>query len=105
MEFRRVVPASDNAPAHTALSVRWFWPQRKRLLTHESYSPDLAPAHFFLFSRMKKVLKGKRFTDVEGAKRNVTTALAGIKFARCFQQCNERLYNCVSTNGEYFEDD
>jgi hypothetical protein len=30
-----------------------------------SYSPDLAPADFWLFPKLKSVLKGKRFSDVE----------------------------------------
>jgi hypothetical protein len=33
------------------------------------YSPDLAPADFWLFPELKGELKGKRFSDVEGKKR------------------------------------
>ena len=29
------------------------------------YSPDLAPSDFYLFSKMKEYLAGKRFTDDE----------------------------------------
>ena len=38
-------------------------------LLHPPYSPDLAPCDFFLFPRMKKVLKGKRFADVDEVKK------------------------------------
>jgi len=33
--------------------------------TPPPYSPDLAPCNFFLFSRMKRDLKGKCFQNVE----------------------------------------
>ena len=38
----------DNAPAHTALSVRQFWTKTGMTpLPHPPYSPDLAPCDFF----------------------------------------------------------
>ena len=52
-------------------------------------SPDLAPCNFFLFLQMKKVLKGKRFADVEGVKPKTAEALTGIKinnFKNRFEQ-------------------
>jgi len=32
---------------------------------HPPYSPDLVPSDFYLFSKMKEHLAGKRFTDDE----------------------------------------
>jgi len=38
----------DNAPAHTALSVREFLANKQiTVLEHPAYSPDLAPSDFF----------------------------------------------------------
>jgi hypothetical protein len=34
-------------------------------LDHPPYSPDLAPADFWLVPKLKSVLKGKRFSDFE----------------------------------------
>jgi transposase len=34
------------------------------VLEHPPYSPDLAPADFFLFPRLKSIMKGARFADV-----------------------------------------
>jgi histone-lysine N-methyltransferase SETMAR len=60
----------DNAPAHKALSVQQFLTKnRMTQLLHPPYSHDLAPCDFLLFRRMKKVLKGKRFADVEEVKK------------------------------------
>ncbi|PNF22071.1 hypothetical protein B7P43_G09295 [Cryptotermes secundus] len=50
----------DNAPAHTALSVRQFLTKNGMTpVSHPPYSPDLAPCDFFLFPRMKRDMKGK----------------------------------------------
>ena len=48
----------DNAPAHIGLSI-WHLLARKQMtyVDHPSYSPDLAPDDFFLYSKIKEVLK------------------------------------------------
>ena len=46
---------------------------------HPPYSPNLTPGNFFLFPRMRKVLKGKDFVDVEEVKQKMAKALKGIK--------------------------
>jgi hypothetical protein len=40
-------------------------------MDHLPYSPELAPADFWLFPKLKSVLKGKRFLDAEGIKSSV----------------------------------
>ena len=48
----------DNAPAHTALSVREFLATKQiAVLEHPAYSPDLAPSDIFLFPKIKEILK------------------------------------------------
>ena len=48
----------DNAPVHTATSVRDFLRQRRiECLIHPPYSPDLTPADFFLFPLLKKTAR------------------------------------------------
>jgi len=99
----------DNAPAHKALSVKQFLTKNSMTqLLHPPYSPDLAPCDFFLFPRMKKVLKGKRFADVEEVKKKTTEALKGItlqEFQDCFEKWKTRLDRCIASNGQYFEGD
>jgi transposase len=44
----------DNAPAHTALSIRKFLVKKNiSTLPHPPYSPDLAPCDFYLFPKLK----------------------------------------------------
>ncbi|UYV60744.1 hypothetical protein LAZ67_1002091 [Cordylochernes scorpioides] len=62
----------DNAPAHRALSVGDFLTKNSMLtMPHPPYSPDLAPNNFFLFPRMKSVLKGHRFDTVNFIKEKI----------------------------------
>ncbi len=69
----------DNAPAHSALSIRQFLAERNvPTLEQPPYSPDLAPCDFFLFPKLKGVIKGTRFPDVEAIKRAVMTELRRI---------------------------
>ena len=96
----------DNAPAHKALSVKQFLTKNSMTqLLCPPYSPGLTPCGFFLFPRMKKVLKGKRFADVEEVKKK-TTALKGITFQEfqdCFEKWKTCLDRCIVSNGQYFE--
>ena len=56
----------DNASAHTAHSIRQFLAEKNiTVLDHPPYSPDLAPCDFFLFPKVKGVLKETRFGEVE----------------------------------------
>ena len=44
----------DNAPVHTAVTVRKFLEKKNlELLENPPYSPDLAPADYFLFPKLK----------------------------------------------------
>ena len=66
----------DNTPAHTALSMREFLATKQiTVLEHRAYSPDLAPADFFLFPKIKELLKGRHLDDNDDIRSNTTAAL------------------------------
>ena len=48
------------------------------MLEHPAYSPDLAPSDFFLFPKIKEILKGRHFDDTENIRSNTTAALKAI---------------------------
>jgi len=55
----------DNAPVHCAIRVHQLLAQRcVPVLDHPLYLPDLAPADYFLFPRLKSIMKGACFADV-----------------------------------------
>ena len=97
----------DNAPAHSALSVHRFLAEKHvSVLDQPPYSPDLAPCDFFLFPRLKGIVKGIRFVDVEAIKEAVTRELKAIP-EQAFQECmvawQRRMERCVEQQGDYFE--
>jgi hypothetical protein len=42
------------------------------------YSPDMAPCDFWLFPKLKTVLNGKRFVDIDAIQKNATGTLHTI---------------------------
>jgi histone-lysine N-methyltransferase SETMAR len=60
----------DNAPSHCALNVKHLLAKKAiTTIEHLPYLPDLAPADYFLFPRIKRALKGQRFDDVKAIQR------------------------------------
>ena len=97
----------DNAPAHNALSIRQFLAQKQiAVLEQPPYSPDLAPCDFFLFPKLKGVIKGTHFSDVEAIKTAVTAELRRIpaeSFQKCMEAWKRRIEKCVRLQGDYVE--
>jgi len=79
----------NNAPAQTALFVREFSATKQiTVLEHPAYSLDLAPSGFFLFPKIKEILKGRHFEDIDDIRNNTTAALMAIpqnQFQNCFE--------------------
>jgi len=68
------------------------------------HSPDLAPADFFLFPKLKSTLKGYRFQTIEEIKENSLQDLRGVP-QNTFQNWKKRWERCFNSRGEYFEGD
>ncbi len=86
----------------------WQFLAKKNItvLHHPPYSPDLAPADYFLFSRLKIHLKGHRFDDVSAIQKAVTRDLKAISVSD-FAHTLDRLADCtqwyVDAGGVYIE--
>jgi len=75
------------------------------VLEHPAYSPDLAPSDFFLFPKIKEILKGRHFDDISS---NTMAALKAIQqnhFQNCFEGWTRGWHQCIASQGEYFEGD
>jgi hypothetical protein len=62
---------------------------------------------FFLFPRLKSIMKGARFSDVTAIQERVTVVLQSIPeeaFADSFQKLYECCQQCVVKDDDYFED-
>ncbi|GFV02863.1 uncharacterized protein TNCV_3609921 [Trichonephila clavipes] len=61
----------DNAPTHTALSVKQFLTSKNiAVMGYLPYSPDLASCDSFLCSTVKSCLKDSPFSSVEEVRQN-----------------------------------
>ena len=77
-------------------------------LLHPPYSPDLAPADFFLFPKLKTTLKGRRFQTTEEIQENATIELRAISsnaFQGAFKKWKKHWERCIASRGDYFEGD
>jgi histone-lysine N-methyltransferase SETMAR len=72
------------------------------VLEHPAYSPDLSPSDFFLFPKLKEILKGRHFKEIGDLRSNTTAALKAIpqyKFQNCFEGLSRRWHCCISSQG------
>ena len=98
----------DNAPSHNAAIVKKFLANRNvAVLHHPPYSPDFAPADYFLLPRFKLPLKGRHFQTVEEIQCAVTRELNNISktaFLEGMKKLKERGNKCIDQGGMYFEE-
>jgi len=75
---------------------------------HPPYSPNLAPADFFLFPKFKTTLKGRCFQTTEEIQENSIRKLRAITesaFQEAFQQWKKCWERFIASRGDYFEGD
>ena len=78
----------DNAPAHQSVLVKGFLAKNNvTTLEHTPYSPELAPADFYLLPLLKSALKGQHCdaTDIIKDAREELKRLSQNGFHECFQ--------------------
>jgi len=78
------------------------------MLEHPAYSPNLAPSDFFLFQKIKEILKGRHFDDIYDIRINTTAALKTIRqnqFQNCFEGWTRHWHRCKASQGEYLKGD
>jgi hypothetical protein len=81
----------------------------KHCITQVCQSPyilDLAPCDFWLFPKLKSLLKGRKFQTSNEIKENATRQLMAIlkkDSADCFDKRKEHWDKCVRSQGEYFK--
>ena len=100
MSGRDVMLHHDNAAPHTAQTVE------ARKGCYSPYSPDLAPCDFFLFPKIKRELKNKKYDKVENLARAVqaiTSSIPKEEYQESFEDWRRRLQLCIDKDGYYFE--
>ena len=103
----RVLLLHDNAPVHKCLvAAAAIREAGFAELNHPAYSPDLAPSDYYLFSNLKKDLRGTRFVDDQ----KLTETVKGWFEEKSLEfYCNgikklkERYKRVIASDGQYFE--
>ena len=76
------------------ISVRLFQSslasEKVKILNHPPYSPDLSPCDFFLFTRLKKMLSGNKYTS---------RSSLGSAIYQCLQQIPKEDYYLLFATG------
>jgi transposase len=89
----------DKAPAHPALLIRDFLTQHETTLVPQlPYSPDIAPADFFIFTKLKSVLKRRRLEyvkEIEEISLVQPRSIPEEAFQECFQKWKKRWERCI----------
>lgn len=78
------------------------------IMPQPPYSPDLAPCDFFLFPKLKRPMKGRRFATIEEIKTASLEELKAISksdYEKCFEDWKKRRHKCIVSEGDYFEGD
>jgi histone-lysine N-methyltransferase SETMAR len=99
----------DNTPCHRAFSVTQFSTSKNiTVLPQPPYSPDMSPYDFFLFSRIKQVIKKTHFDSVKDIQTSVTRVLQELTvndFQKSYENWKKHWTQCIAAQREYFEGD
>ena len=94
----------DNALAHASLLIHsYLLKHQTSVVPHLPYSPDLAPAEFFPFPKLKTTLKGRCFQTIQEIQENAIRELCAITesmFQEAFQQWKKRWEQCIASRGD-----
>ena len=97
----------DNAPAHASrIGQQALHDLKFEQLAHPPYSPNLAPSDFHVFRKMKKDLKGNRFSSDDDVKAAVMAWLDSqpLTFWESgIECCKDRWLSCFNLDGDYVE--
>ena len=97
----------DNAPVHTAAVAKAAVKECGfEEIDHPPYSPHLAPSDYYLFSKLKKDLRGRKFHDDEVVKTAVMEHFADKEpeyFLKGIELLVHRCEKCIEIKGDYIE--
>ncbi|XP_045457302.1 histone-lysine N-methyltransferase SETMAR-like [Melitaea cinxia] len=97
----------ENAPVHKShVALAALLKVGFDILNHSPHSPDLVPSDYYLFPKMKKELRGKKFTTDDEVKEAVSGFFEDKDktfFNEGINKLIERSEKCVRLAGEYID--
>lgn len=107
MESREILLHDDNARIHRSVLTKHFLQEKGvRNIGHAAYSPDLAPNDFWFIGKIKKQLRGQKFStehELYSAVTSIINSIPPVEFKKCFNIWFDRMSRCINSGGEYFE--
>lgn len=107
LRIRGLMLHHDNASSHTAKkTVEYLQTHGVQVVEHPPYSPDLAMCDFWLFFKLKKHLRGRRFLteeEIHEAIMDFFDSLTENDWRGAFEEWKVRLQKCIDVSGDYFE--
>ena len=99
----------DSALAHASLLIRSYLTNHQTsIVPQPRFSPDLVPADFFLFPKLKTTLKGRCFQTIDEIQEYAIIELRAITesaFREAFQQWKKCWEWCITSRRDCFEGD
>ena len=93
----------DSAPADPSLLICGYLTKHQTsVVPNPPYSPDLVPAEFFLFPKLKATLNGRHFQTTEENQENAIReprAITENEFQEAFQKWKKRWERCIASRG------
>ena len=107
LKKKKVLFHQDNAPSHKSMkTMAKLHELGFELLLHPPYSPDLAPSDFFLFSDLKRMLAGKKFSaneEVIAETEAYFEAKDKSYYKNGIEKLEDRYNHCIALEGNYVE--
>lgn len=108
MQKKKILFHQDNAPIHKSYATMSKLDELHfELLPHPPYSPDLAPSDYFLFSDLKKHLRGQRYGSDSEVIEVTNQYLEGKDktfYKGGIDKLEQRWQKCIDLGGDYIED-
>jgi histone-lysine N-methyltransferase SETMAR len=107
MDNQQLALLHDNASAQLSVLLKDFLSMNNvTTLEHPPYSPDMTPANFYPFLRLKSAVRGRRVYIATDIFKNATEELKRLS-QNGFQERFQHFYSCwqkrIVAEGDYFE--
>jgi hypothetical protein len=73
-------------------------------LSYPAFSPDLAPADFWLFGYLRVMLEGSSFEtaqELQGKATGILMSIPTSTFRAVFEEWKSRVLQCIEAGGQY----
>lgn len=104
---RRPILLQDNARPHkAALTIEKINELGWSTINHPPYSPDLAPSDYYLFSNLKRYLRGKNFSTLDALKGEISNFFESRPAEWYFDGISKlphRWQSCIDANGSHIQ--